>query len=54
MSYIAVVDYGVGNLKSVSNAFAYRGIEKKINRDRDELKPSSCLEWVPFRMRQTN
>ena len=43
MSYIAVVDYGVGNLKSVSNAFAYLGIETKITGDPDELELAQAI-----------
>ena len=43
MSYIAVVDYGVGNLKSVSNAFAYLGIETKITGDPDELELAQSI-----------
>ena len=30
--YIAIVDYGVGNLKSVSNALAYLGESSRITR----------------------
>ena len=43
MSYIAVVDYGVGNRKSVSNAFAYLGIETKITGDPDELELAQAI-----------
>ena len=43
MSYIAVVDYGVVNLKSVSNAFAYLGIETKITGDPDELELAQAI-----------
>ena len=43
MSYIAVVDYGVGNLKSVSNAFAYLGIETKITGDPGELELAQAI-----------
>ena len=43
MSYIAVVDYGVGNLKSVSNAFAYLGRETKITGDPDELELAQAI-----------
>ena len=43
MSYSAVVDYGVGNLKSVSNAFAYLGIETKITGDPDELELAQAI-----------
>ena len=36
--YIAIVDYGVGNLKSVSNAFAYLGTATRITREVRELE----------------
>lgn len=36
--YIAIVDYGVGNLKSVSNAFAYLGVDTQITSDAKELE----------------
>ena len=38
MSRIAIVDYGVGNLKSVSNAFAYLGEKTLITSDPKELE----------------
>lgn len=41
--YIAIVDYGVGNLKSVSNAFAYLGEVTKITRDPDELEMAKAV-----------
>lgn len=37
MGYTAIVDYGVGNLKSVSNAFAYVGVETRITSDAGEI-----------------
>ena len=43
MSYIAVVDYGVGNLKSLSNAVAELGIETKITGDPDELELAQAI-----------
>ena len=43
MIYIAVVDYGVGNLKSVSNAFAYLVIETNITGDPDELELAQAI-----------
>ncbi|MGE4275737.1 MAG: imidazole glycerol phosphate synthase subunit HisH [Lawsonibacter sp.] len=41
--YIAVIDYGVGNLKSVSNAFAYLGEATKITRDPEELEMADAV-----------
>ena len=34
---ICVIDYGAGNLKSVSNALNYIGAENKVSADRDEI-----------------
>jgi len=34
---ICIIDYGAGNLKSVSNALNYIGAENKISADRDEI-----------------
>jgi len=41
--YIAIVDYGVGNLKSVSNAFAYLGEKTLITKDRMELELAQAI-----------
>ena len=41
--YIAIVDYGVGNLKSVSNAFAYLGEKTIITCDRKELELAQAI-----------
>ena len=41
--YIAVVDYGVGNLKSVSNAFSYLGEETRITGDPRELEGAQSV-----------
>ena len=41
--YIAIVDYGVGNLKSVSNAFAYLGEKTIITRDPAELERANAV-----------
>ena len=38
MGYTAIVDYGVGNLMSVSNAMHYLGFETKITSDAKELE----------------
>lgn len=43
MGYTAIVDYGVGNLKSVSNAMAYLGQETRITRDREVLKMADSI-----------
>lgn len=38
-----IVDYGLGNLGSVSRGFARAGIETKISRDLDEIKNANSL-----------
>lgn len=38
MSKIAIIDYGVGNLKSVSNALRYIGCESVITADAQQLE----------------
>lgn len=38
-----IVDYGLGNLGSVSRGFARAGIETKISRDLDEIKNADSL-----------
>ncbi len=43
MSYTAIVDYGVGNLKSVSNALAYIGQESKICSQPQELELADAI-----------
>ena len=43
MNYIAIVDYGVGNLKSVTNAMGYLGLETKITSDSGELERSNAI-----------
>lgn len=40
MGYISIVDYGVGNLKSVANAFAYLGVPTQVTRDPQVLERS--------------
>ena len=41
--YIAIVDYGVGNLKSVSNAFVYLGEKTLITKDNRELELADAV-----------
>lgn len=41
--YIAIVDYGVGNLKSVTNAFAYLGEKTLITKDAKELELADAV-----------
>lgn len=36
-TYIAITDYGVGNLKSVSNAFQYLGVATKVTAEPRQL-----------------
>ena len=38
-----IVDYGLGNLGSVSRGFARAGINTKISRDLDEIKNADSL-----------
>lgn len=43
MSKIAIVDYGVGNLKSVSNALNYVGCDSLITAQRQELELADAI-----------
>ncbi len=43
MGYTAIVDYGVGNLKSVSNAMAYIGQNTLITGDAKELERAAAI-----------
>lgn len=43
MKYTAIVDYGVGNLKSVSNAMAYIGQETLITGDAGDLERADAI-----------
>ena len=43
MGYTAIVDYGVGNLKSVSNALNYIGIQSRITSDSGELEQADSI-----------
>lgn len=43
MKYTAIVDYGVGNLKSVANAMAYVGQQTLVTGDARELKRASAI-----------
>ena len=43
MGRIAVVDYGVGNLKSVTNAMDYLGLKTLITSDAKELKLADAI-----------
>ncbi len=43
MSYTAIVDYGVGNLKSLTNAMNYLGLPSRITRDRAELERADAI-----------
>ncbi|MDD7792962.1 imidazole glycerol phosphate synthase subunit HisH [Clostridium sp. 'White wine YQ'] len=40
---ISIIDYGMGNLKSVYNAFKFLGIESKVTRDYKEIKASKGI-----------
>ena len=43
MGYTAIIDYGVGNLKSVSNAFAYVGVDTRITSDAGEIERADAI-----------
>lgn len=43
MRYTAIVDYGVGNLKSVSNAMNYLGVNTLITSDAKELELADAI-----------
>ena len=43
MSYTAIVDYGVGNQKSVSNALTYVGLDNRITGDPQELERANSI-----------
>lgn len=43
MSYTAIVDYGVGNLKSVSNALTYVGVDNCITGEAGELERANAI-----------
>ena len=43
MHQIAIVDYGVGNLKSVTNAMDYLGLDSLITSDRAELERADAI-----------
>ena len=43
MGYTAIVDYGVGNLKSVTNAMDYLGLKTCITSDPRELKLADAV-----------
>ena len=43
MGYTAIVDYGVGNLRSVTNAMAYLGLESKVTGDAGALERADAI-----------
>jgi glutamine amidotransferase len=43
LGYIAIVDYGVGNLKSVSNAMSYLGRETVVTSDQKTLERADSI-----------
>ena len=50
MGYTAIVDYGVGNLKSVANAMDYLGLDTGSPATPESWSgptPSSCPAWGP-------
>lgn len=40
---IVIIDYGMGNLKSVKNALDFLGLESKISADREEIRKADGL-----------
>jgi imidazole glycerol-phosphate synthase subunit HisH len=40
---ITIIDYGSGNLKSISNGFSRIGADVRISRDKEELRESEAL-----------
>ena len=43
MGYIAIVDYGVGNLKSVANAMQYLGFQISIAAESESLERADAI-----------
>ena len=43
MGYTAIVDYGVGNLKSIANAMAYLGLESRVTGDAGALERADAV-----------
>ena len=43
MSYTAIVDYGVGNLFSISSSLKYLDIDSVVTKDADVLKNASHI-----------
>ena len=43
MNCTAIVDYGVGNLKSVTNAMAYLGLESRVTGDAGDLEMADAI-----------
>ena len=43
MSQVAIIDYGVGNLRSVEKAFAATGCDAIVSADEDELRKAQRL-----------
>lgn len=40
---LAVIDYGIGNVRSVLNAFDFLGVEARLTRDTGEISTASAL-----------
>lgn len=43
MGYTAIVDYGVGNLKSIGNAFDYLGLQTRITSNHAEVEKADAI-----------
>lgn len=43
MSFTAIVDYGVGNLRSITNAMSYLGLETRVSGEPGELERAEAI-----------
>lgn len=46
---ITIIDYGVGNLFSLSSSLSYLGLENKVSRDPEEFKKSGITSFYQRR-----
>ena len=44
---ITIIDYGVGNLFSLSSSLNYLGLENKVSRDPEDLKKADHILYLP-------
>ena len=48
MGYIAIVDYGVGNLMSVSNALSFLGFESRVTGEAAGLERADAIILIRY------